>query len=133
MGDIIVDEDVTNLKHSDKKNRYIEYFSKLVFEGMILLLLNLFFGYYILLGYLLSLILFIPLPIPKIPHRYRIISNCIILNKDKLFKMKKTYILDIQKNYLSIYYRYREILRLYSEDPYKLSKILYEIRDKNRE
>lgn len=130
MEDILIEEDVSDLKRSDRKNRYIDYFSRMVFEGMVLILLILFFGYYVLLGYFLALIIFLPLPIPRIPDHYEITPNQIVINKNKPFRVKRSYKLETGSNHVSIYSMHREILRLYSEDPKKIAEILHEIMGK---
>lgn len=131
MEDILIEEDVSDLKRSDRKNRYVDYFSRMVFEGMVLILLILFFGYYVLLGYFLALIIFLPLPIPRNPDHYEITSKHIVLNKDKPFRVKKSYRLETGSNYVSIYSMHREILRLYSEDPKKIAETLHKIMGKD--
>ncbi len=130
MEDILIEEDVSDLKRSDRKNRYIDYFSRMVFEGMVLILLTLFLGYYILLGYFLALIIFLPLPIPRVPDHYEITPKHIVLNKDKQFRVKRSYRLETGSKHVSIYSMHREILRLYSEDPKKIAETLHEIMGK---
>jgi uncharacterized membrane protein len=123
----IYEDEVRELKLGNQKGRILYSLKVILFELLVLVLLLQFLGPGAVIGFVFTLVAFLPTPYFTVPETYRIVEGAVIFDGGKVLRLKRgqRLRLDMDGKYVSLLHpRKGEFLRLYAHEPEKVYKIL---------